>query len=245
MFRAMKGIGRLALACAAIVAPAGAVAATTDVSIDSIDGHQTLVIFSGGAGIANRIVVNPFASNTKYSVSEGPNATIVAGPGCTKRPGVNVVDCNAAGVTHSRVFLLDGADIYQHNTQLFTMVFGGSGDDNITTGCGVDVVYGESGNDTIVDQGLCGGFGFSCQGVSGGFFHNCLSGGPGMDTIKGPVANCNDELVGDGEKDTLLGRGGNDRLLAQDGVINETVDCGPGTDTFQADAGDNLMGCNP
>lgn len=238
------GIGRLALACVAIAAPAVGLAATTDVSIDNIDGHQTLAIFSGGAGIVNRIVVNSTSGNTKYTVSEGPNATIVAGPGCTKRPGMNIVDCNAAGVTHSRVFLLDGADIYQHNTQLFTTVFGGSGDDQITTGCGVDVVYGESGMDTIIDQGLCGGFNFTCTNDGIHFYHNCLFGGSEKDTIKGPIATCNDLLVGDGGTDTLLGRGGNDTLLAQDNEF-DTVDCGAGVDTFTADAFDKLMGCTP
>ena len=244
--RSVTGIAQLALAYVALASPAVGLAATTDVSIDNIDGHQTLVIFCGGAGIINRIAVNQTFQGTKYTVSEGPNSTIVAGPGCALRVGSpNVVDCNSAGVTHSRVFLLDGADIYEHNTQLFTMVLGGSGNDNITTGCGVDVVFGESGNDTIIDQGLCGGFGFSCTGVSGQLFHNCLNGGADNDTIKGPVASSNDELVGDGGKDTLLGRGGNDKLLADDDVTGETVDCGPGVDTFTADPGDKLMGCTP
>jgi Ca2+-binding RTX toxin-like protein len=238
-------VARLLLACAVIAAPASSLAAVTDVSIGVIDGFSTLVIAaSGEPGLVSRIVVNWTSNNTKYTVSEGPNATIVAGPGCVKRPGQNVVDCTSAGVTHARVFLWDGADVYENNTQLFGLVFAGSGDDVITTGCGADIVYGEQGKDTIIDQGICGGFGFACESSGGNNYTNCLFGGSEDDTIKGPLANVRDKISGDGGNDKLYGRGGADLLIARDQVGGDIADCGGGSpDIVQIDAGDTSPGC--
>lgn len=235
-----RRMARLLLACAATVLPAVSFAATTDVSVDDFNGNLTLVIgASAGSGTANRITLNQ--NGTQYRVTEGPNSTIVAGPGCTKEFGANAVNCTFFNVFRAQVALWDGADIFEDNTQLFTLVFAGDGNDQITTGCGADTVFGEGGNDTIIDQGLCGGFGLSCEPG----FTNCLHGGPGDDTLKGPLANSPDHLIGDAGTDKLFGRGGNDFLQALDGVSGETVDCGPGTDTVEKDVGDTGAGCNP
>jgi RTX calcium-binding nonapeptide repeat (4 copies) len=58
-----------------------------------------------------------------------------------------------------------------------------------------------------------------------------LLGGPGDDT-----------LVGGSGADTFLGGDGNDVVASRDGVP-ESVDCGPGQDTVDADPSDTVTGC--
>jgi hypothetical protein len=59
-----------------------------------------------------------------------------------------------------------------------------------------------------------------------------IDGGDGADT-----------LTGGGAADTILGGDGADTIDARDGVV-DSVDCGPGADTVQADAIDVLTNCD-
>ena len=222
------GLGLLAMLAA--TAPALAVD-TVDVSIDS---GSILNVFCSGA-VKNSITINESFTPPKFIVIEGVNQnTIVAGPGCVKVAGLNRAECTKTGVTDARVFLLGGDDTLVNNTMLKSTTFGGSGADTIHSGKGDDVVHGEEGMDTIVDQG--------CR-VDTAAFDNVLNGGDNNDTIRGALANaCTDLISGDGGKDNMYGRGGNDRILSRDTVTGETVDCGGGVDSFQSDPGDLVAG---
>jgi Ca2+-binding RTX toxin-like protein len=114
-------------------------------------------------------------------------------------------------------------------------LFGGEGDDTLSSGPGSDELYGESGNDQ-----LNGGGGNDM--LAGGDGNNTLAGGIGNDSLYG--AGGNDYLDGGGDSDHLAGGPGTDTLVGgagadwmdggMDGVADELVgDDGP--DTFVAE----------
>lgn len=118
-------------------------------------------------------------------------------------------------------------------------VSGGGGDDDITGNAADTTSYGNDGNDVI--RGLGGNdraFGHRGDDV--------LEGGDGNDSLWGdeqPIQpggvyqpwGGNDTLDGGGGTDFLEAGAGHDQLYAEDGVTQEDVYCGPGTDTGDAD----------
>lgn len=93
-----------------------------------------------------------------------------------------------------------------------TEVYGGAGDDKITTYWLRDLIYGGSGNDTI-------------------------DGGEGDDTIYGGTGN--DSIIGGTGNDLIYGGPGDDRLSGGDG--NDTLYSGPGQSTIWGGAGDDVI----
>jgi CSLREA domain-containing protein len=96
-------------------------------------------------------------------------------------------------------------------------VLGGPGNDTLT-GFNVfpDTMVGSAGNDTM--DGLTVG-----DNICGGSGNDTLTGGSGLDLI--------------------FGETGNDTIHALDGAA-DTIDCGPGTDSYDADAGlDTVVAC--
>lgn len=78
---------------------------------------------------------------------------------------------------------------------------------------------------------------FDVRGLSG---VDAISGGAHDDLLAGGSGN--DTLTGGGGADDLRAGDGDDLVQARDGVVDE-VDCGTGSDTVVADAGDLLVGC--
>jgi hypothetical protein len=76
--------------------------------------------------------------------------------------------------------------------------------------------------------------------VNGGGGNDALATGAGDDRIDG--GNGNDKMAGGAGADTFVGGDGNDTIASRDGVA-ETVDCGIGSDTVDADPVDILTGC--
>ncbi len=117
-------------------------------------------------------------------------------------------------------------------------VYGGGGDDEITTGkagdtvdagAGTDTVRGGAGNDSIL-----GGEGSdNLFGNAGG---DTLRGGNGDDAIYG--GNNDGQDVGD-TGDSLDGGGGNDRMFGHLG--NDTLEGGQGADQMEGNDGDDIV----
>jgi hypothetical protein len=77
--------------------------------------------------------------------------------------------------------------------------------------------------------------GTGADDLTGGAAADEITGGEGNDRVAGGPGN--DVLSGDQGADTLEGGDGDDRVAARDGEV-DTVVCGPGHDTVDADGGD-------
>ena len=121
-------------------------------------------------------------------------------------------------------------------------VFGGDGDDVLTSELGDDfagvvTLYGGAGNDTLQSGGrydrLYGGDGD--DRLEGGGLEQQLHGGAGDDTL---VATRRAALFGGAGNDLLTGSDDGDLLVAGEG--GDTLRSGAGNDTLSGDAGDDL-----
>jgi Ca2+-binding RTX toxin-like protein len=129
-------------------------------------------------------------------------------------------------------------------------IWGGAGDDAISSEAISSEMYGNGGNDTLTGSGS-----------------DLLRGGPGDDYLEGGDLNNND-LYGDAGNDTLVGgsaddyiygatyyptvnpgsdtvyaKGGADHIEVYDGVGDDYVDAGAGVDFCGSDVGDVILNC--
>ncbi|MGR3633685.1 MAG: Hint domain-containing protein [Limimaricola soesokkakensis] len=142
------------------------------------------------------------------------------------------------------------------------LVFGGKGNDTITTGDDQDTIHGGEGND-IVDAGIDDDLIYGNKGndqLTGGEGNDTIFGGAGDDVIRGGLdpkfpdsLNIRDDqgdLVTDNGRDELHGGKGNDTILGQDdddtlfgGLGDDTLDGGIDDDTvFGGKGNDTIIG---
>ncbi len=134
-----------------------------------------------------------------------------------------------------------------------------AGNDDLDGGAGADVLQGGPGEDAASYADAATGVRVTLDGrandgapgegdnvdkdvedVYGGPGDDMLTGDAGANTLDGGGGN--DTITGGPGTDGLYGGGGNDVIHSRDGNV-DTVDCGPGTDTVDADAFDLLTGC--
>ena len=126
----------------------------------------------------------------------------------------------------------DGDDLFDNQSSLPGIAFGGSGDDVLIGGSGIDSIGGEDGDDIIF-----GGDGDDLITGDGGA--DTINGGDGADRIRG--GNGNDIIDGgDGDDPVLDGQGGNDVVRGSAG--DDTVVGGIGNDELFGDDGDDRVG---
>ncbi len=89
-------------------------------------------------------------------------------------------------------------------------LFGGAGNDAISSGSGNDLLFGQAGNDVLLGKGG----------------NDLLFGGAGNDTLTG----------GDGD-DQMFGEGGDDRMIWNPGDDSDLMEGGDGTDTAEINGG--------
>lgn len=141
-----------------------------------------------------------------------------------------------------------GDDVFVNLTDLGSTVNGGTGDDVIRGGAGVDFLFGNEGDDLILGAGgndrLFGGAGVDeLRGsdgddeIQGGAGNDRLYGDSGDDLLGGDGGV--DSLLGGDGDDTLLGGSGGDALLGQEG--NDTLLGGSGGDVLLGGSGDDLL----
>lgn len=111
------------------------------------------------------------------------------------------------------------------------VVFGQSGNDQITGGPGNESLFGDLGSDTLIGGG-------GNDYLSGGDDADIVQSGPGNDFLQGGAAN--DTLDGGTDADSLFGEAGDDDVVGGDG--NDEVDGGLGNDDLAGGAGDDHVG---
>jgi Ca2+-binding RTX toxin-like protein len=140
-------------------------------------------------------------------------------------------------------------------------VYGGAGDDSITTGDDADLIYGDQGND-VIDAGIDADTVYAGLGndtVIGAEGSDLIDGGTGNDLIYGGYGPGPADLVNivdsldlrpENGRDTISGGDGSDTIYGQDdddvldgGTGNDLIDGGIDEDTISGDAGqDTLLG---
>jgi hemolysin type calcium-binding protein len=126
----------------------------------------------------------------------------------------------------------EGRDFVQFNAAASTVSLDGLVNDSFGSNVEVDVedVDGGAAGDTITGSAAAN----RLRGMSG---DDTLTGGDGNDEIDGGPGN--DVIDAGRGTDTVNGGDGDDTIGALDGVA-DTITCGNGTDTVQADAQDSL-----
>lgn len=213
---------------------------------DTIRGGKQTDQLSGGAG-TNTI------DYQDRSAAEGVSVTLdgVANDG---QAGEN----DNIGATFQNITGGPGPDFLAGNDSVNT-ISGMAGDDTIMGRKGTDVLSGGDGGgdvidysyftaaesatvslDNVINEPEGENIGSAFEGISGGAGIDTLIGNDGANTIRGGGGN--DTIDPKGGGDAVFGDAGDDSISTTDGVV-DGVDCGAGTDTNNADSGDNRVNC--
>jgi hypothetical protein len=164
----------LTAACASLLAPAAAPAATVSV-------QGTALVVAAGAGERNRLTVAPSGASLRIA----DRVRVRAGAGCEQRGSAAL--CPAAGLVELIADLGDRSDriTVAATVRLRARVSGGPGDDVLIGGGGPDLLIGDAGRDRLEGRGG----------------DDVLDGRGGADTL---VGGHGDDAVGGGDGDDVL-----------------------------------------
>lgn len=220
----------LAASASAAVLLACAAAAFADSRIGQ--AGDTITFRSEDAGISNELTASldaqgriRFADSTDpYGMSGYPSPP--CSPGNVNGQGNAIeVFCDRGPV---RVILIDigpGQDLVDYRLRdVPVTLFGNLGADVLATSAAADTVHGGQGNDTIKTGG-------GSDAVYGDDGADSIDAGAGDDKIDGGLGS-----------DGIDASAGNDTISVADG-IGDSVECGPGEDTVDADQFDQLANC--
>ncbi len=210
-----------------------------DPDLGEVDGNGDLWLNIGDR--ANQRGIQESVKDEEFTVRQvGPGKVSIEAFGIKQeRSGITgVIRANAAD-GDDVIALVKGADA-NNDPIAFTIgsvLNGGSGNDSLTGGDGVDIFTGGPGDDKLI-----GGKGDDI--LSGDGDNDRIDGGIGMDTLNG--GNGNDTLTGGPGADTMNGDDGNDSLLGgpytdefPDGA--DTISGGNGNDNIDGGPGDDFL----
>jgi Ca2+-binding RTX toxin-like protein len=225
---------------------AGANTISGNVGNDTIRGGKGTDQLSGGDGIDT-------IDYQDRTAAEGVSVTLdnVANDG---QAGEN----DNIGATFENVTGGPGNDFLAGNDAVNT-IFGLAGNDTIMGRKGTDTLSGGDGAGDVIDYSyLTAGepaavsldgvvnepegenIGSAFEGASGGAGNDTLIGNNDANTIRGGGGN--DSIDPKGGGDSVFGDAGDDNIESRDGAV-DGIDCGAGTDTNNADSGDNRANC--
>ncbi|MEO3809595.1 hypothetical protein ABGB17_11395 [Sphaerisporangium sp. B11E5] len=252
--------GVAATAIAATLATPVHAAGQSTVEVRKV-GVQLELVYTGSTD-ANDVLISTDATGAIVLSDSVP--VVSRDTGCANLPGNNKIVRCSKGIARLVATLGDGADKFNSQVAFIGTVAGGGGNDTfllgrITGSQPSAVVYGGGTGEDTADYSLsdsAAGVRVSLDRV--GNDGRPAAGGRAADRDDIRVENITgspfaDLLTGDGAANRIEGRrggdtiragGGNDSVLAQDGVADLTVDCGDGgTDRFQADTTDRPVSC--
>lgn len=154
----------------------------------------------------------------------------------------------SAADSYTKIYLQDGDDVVTSSVLSRDWVYGGEGNDVVSSGDGDDRLFGQNGDDTLNGEGgndrLAGGNGADI--LNGGAGADRLFGEAGDDILRGGSGNDrltggdgNDTLYGELGRDLIAGGDGNDTLYG--GAENDRLSGGNGADTLYGDDGNDVV----
>jgi hypothetical protein len=251
----MPSFRRLAAACATtaaatLTATAAFAPPAHAASAGKAAVSGTTVVFTAGAGAANRVTF----TRSGRTVTIDDQVAIKAGSGCKAVRGDKTkVKCTTAkNPKLLRAILGDKNDVLRNTTAIAATVGGGAGRDDISGGSATDRFDGGPGDDGLYggkgDDTLVGGAGEDLLSADAG--NDTLSGGVGGDSLNGGAGD--DELIGAGDSDFLHGGPGADMLdggASGDYLAGEAgddiLDGGDGKDRLLGGAGEDVLATQP
>jgi Ca2+-binding RTX toxin-like protein len=160
---------------------------------------------------AGTLSVSGDSLDNSITVSRNAAGTILVNGGAIAVAGGTPT---VANTTLIRVFGLAGQDVITLSEANGALpranLFGGAGDDILTSGSGNDQLFGEAGNDTLLGKG-------------------------GADFLFG--GGDNDTLTGGDADDQAFGQGGDDRMVWNPGDDTDLNEGASGTDTVEVNGG--------
>jgi Ca2+-binding RTX toxin-like protein len=149
--------------------------------------------------------------DNSITISRDAAGRILVNGGAVPVAGGNPTVANTSLI---QVFGLNGQDVVSFNEANGALpranLFGGDGNDTLTSGSGSDQLFGQSGNDTLLGRG-------------------------GVDQLFGGSEN--DTLTGGDADDQAFGQGGNDRMVWNPGDDTDLNEGGESSDTVEVNGG--------
>lgn len=178
----------------AFLASTGVLLTTASVMASTVSVSGGQLTYTAASGEFNDVTIT--LSGSTYTVAD-PGGSIAnpAGAGCT---WVNAHTATCTGVTNLAVTLGDQPDKLHNNTSTPMNATGGTHNDQIWGGGGVDIINGDDDNDIIHGNG-------SGDLLVGGSGNDSLFGEAGVDYLNGGTGA--DTLEGGGDDDTIDGGG--------------------------------------
>jgi serralysin len=221
----LSRIGLVLITVGAVGAVAGPAQAAASGTVRVLS--STVLEYTAASGKANTLLIG--VNGTTVTIDD--SVKLKAGAGCAAVSGQStVVTCVLDDPSSMTVNLGDRNDRLSTTSALNLTVFGGTGDDVLTGGAGVDRLHGGAGKDKVAG----GGNRNTLYGDAG---NDRLEGGPDGDILLGGVGN--DTLLGRGDRDWLDGGAGNDVSWGGAGhdALGDNVVVDTGADVFHGGAG--------
>lgn len=191
------------------------------------------ITFSGGT-VSIRGTMRSDIANVRYVVA--PGGAVSAAPTAWIRVSLDTPTVDffrfyrTAAVRCIEFHALNGNDSFVNLTAIRSVVWGGAGNDSISSGFGNDIVRGGPGNDSIWGEA---GFDY----LHGDAGNDHIWGGTHDDHLIGDEGD--DWLLGENGRDILEGRDGNDSLFG--GNHRDIMVGGSGSDDLFGGPGDDLL----
>jgi hypothetical protein len=186
-----------------------------------------------------------YLDSSQYSapdlrLSGGPGPDMLRGRG--RLEGGPDADRISLFFADAQPFGEDGDDAFDFDADVFNgAISGGPGTDTVGAagGRGLAMSIDGQSNDGLSGTGKANILD-DVENLLGSSYADVLVGSAAANRID--AGGENDHLDGKEGADTLLGGDGNDHFDAADGAVDK-IECGAGSDTVNADANDELVGC--
>lgn len=203
---------------------------------------RTGATVEGADGGLNEIYLAGWADDTIYTIPDGIQTLTVAVKSGSNRPTINANDHGNRIIAPMYAFIGQGGegDDYMEGGST-SRLFGGPGNDYLSTKGNNSMLDGGTGDDTLVSSGRTpayGGPGNDYILVDDAVSPTFVDGGSGNDLIQSGGGN--DTLLGGSGDDTIFGGNGDDLIYTGPG--NSIANGGNGNDTIHAQGNDTITG---